>query len=119
MKYLLVGAGVLLMALLVVFFTGWSGSDDPKLKQLRELAELAERTCLSNTQDTQTANLKLSLKGISRQPEGDASVARKREAVRGAAAAIPDAVKKIENDDIRKCMEPWSEKILALATSLS
>jgi hypothetical protein len=119
MKYALAGAAVLLIALLVVFFTGRDGTDDPKLKQLSQLADLAERTCLSNTQDAQTANLRISLKGISRQPEGDASVARKREAVRGAAAALPDAVKKIENDDIRKCMEPWSEKIRALATDLS
>jgi hypothetical protein len=118
MKYLLAGAGVLLIALLIVFFTGSGASDDPKLKQLSELAELAERMCLSNTQDAQAANIRLSLKGI-RQPEGDASVARKREAVRGAGAALPDVVKKIENDDIRKCMEPWSEKIRALATSLS
>ena len=118
MKYVLAGAGVLLVALLVVFYFGGDKPDDPKLKQLSELATLAERTCLSNTQDAQTANLRISLKGLTRQPEGDASVERKREAVRGAAAALPDAVKKIENDDIRKCMEPWSEKIRALATSL-
>ncbi|HTS23664.1 MAG TPA: hypothetical protein VMN79_17870 [Casimicrobiaceae bacterium] len=118
MKYVLAAAAVFLVALLVVFYVGRDKPDDPKLKQLAELAELAERACLSNTQDAQGANLRISLKGITRQPEGDATVARTRDAVRGAAAALPDAVKKIENDDIRKCMEPWSEKIRALATGL-
>ena len=107
MKYVLAAAAVLLIALLVVFFTDRDRADDPKLKQLSQLAELAERTCLSNTQDAQSADLRISLKGISRRPEGDASVGRRREAVRGAAVSLPDAVKKVENDDIRKCMEPW------------
>jgi len=121
MKYLLVAAGVLVVALLAVFLFGGqfdgSASDDPKLRELSQLVTLAERTCLSNTQDQQSASLKVSLEAISTQLRADSTVARKREAVRGAAAALPEAVRKIENDDIRKCMEPWSEKIRALASA--
>jgi len=116
-KYLLIAAGVLLVALLLVFYLR-PAADDPQLKELGGLVALAERTCLSNTSETQTANLKLSLDAISSGVHADADVARGQDAVRGAALALPDAVKKLENDDIRKCMEPWAEKIRALATGL-
>lgn len=121
MKYVLIAAGVLVAALLAVFLSGGlfdeSAPDDPKLRELSQLVTLAERTCLSNTREEQSASLKISLEAISTQLRADSGVARKREAVRGAAAALPEAVKKLENDDIRKCMEPWSEKIRALATA--
>lgn len=120
MKYILVAAAVLLLALGVFFFFGSEPvSDDPKIRQLGQLADLAERTCLSNTQNEQSATLKLNLDLISKQVGGTTSVTRKREALRGAAESLSDTLKKTENDDIRKCMEPWSEKIRALAASLS
>jgi hypothetical protein len=120
MKYMLGAAAVLLVALGIFFFVGSQPvADDPKIRQLGQLAELAERTCLSNTQNEQSATLKLSLELISKQVRGDASVSRKAEALRGAADSLSEALKKTENDDIRKCMEPWSEKIRGLASSLS
>jgi hypothetical protein len=122
MKYVLAAAAVLLVALFVVFFFG-PGPDpvptDPKIRQLGEIAALAERTCLSNTQSEQSATLKLSLELISNQVKGDTGVSRKREALRGAADSLSEALKKTENDEIRKCMEPWSEKIRELAKSLT
>jgi hypothetical protein len=119
MKYILIAAAVLLLALGIFFFFGSPPvPDDPKIRQLGQIAELAERTCLSNTQNEQSAALKLSLQLISKQVGGDASVSRKSQALRGAAESFSETVKKTENDDIRKCMEPWSEKIRALATSL-
>src|SRR5258707_6335076 len=120
MKYMLGAAPVLLGALGILFCVGSQPvADDPKIRQLGQLAELAERTCLSNTQNEQSATLKLSLELISKQVRGDASVSRKGEALRGAADSLSEALKKTENDDIRKCMEPWSEKIRGLASSLS
>lgn len=119
MKYMLAAAAVLLVALGIFFFVGSDPvPDDPKIRQLGQIAELAERTCLSNTQNEQSATLKVSLQLISKQVQGDTGVSRKREALRGAANSLSETLKKIENDDIRKCMEPWSEKIRALATSL-
>jgi hypothetical protein len=121
MKYVLAAAAVLLVALFVVFYFGPTDPvpTDPKIRQLGEIAALAERTCLSNTQTEQSATLKLSLELISKQVKGDAGVSRKGEALRGAADSLSEALKKTENDDIRKCMEPWSEKIRELANSLT
>ena len=122
MKYLLAAAAVLLLALGAVFFFGPDPdprSADPKIRQLGEIAELAERTCLSNIQSEQSATLKLSLGLISSEVKGDTGVSRKREALRGAAASLSETLKKTENDQIRKCMEPWSEKIRELAKSLT
>jgi hypothetical protein len=74
--------------------------------------------CLSNTTSEQTAAIKLKLELISKQIAGDTSVSRGGEALRGAADSLAEALKKAENDDIRKCMEPWSEQIRALAKSM-
>lgn len=122
MKYLLAAAAVLFVGLGVVFFFGPNPdppATDPKIRQLGEIAELAERSCLSNTQSEQSASLKLSLELISTQVKGDTGVSRKREALRGAADSLSEALKKTENDQIRKCMEPWSEKIRELAKSIT
>ena len=122
MKYLLAAATMFLVLLVAVFFFGPKPdpvATDPKIRQLGELAELAERTCLSNTQSEQSASLQLNLGLISKEIKGDASVARKREALRGAAESLSESIKKIENEAIRKCMEPWSEKIRDLAKSLT
>lgn len=121
MKYVLAAAALLLVALGVVFFFGPSPDPvptDPKVKQLSDLAGLAERMCLSSISSEQSAAIKLKLELISKQITGDGSVTRGREALRGAAESLAETVKKTENDDIRKCMEPWSEKIRDLAKTL-
>ena len=121
MRYLLAAAALLLAALGAVFFFGPNPDpvpSDPKAKQLSDLVGLAERMCLSNTTSEQTAAIKLKLELISKQIAGDTSVSRGREALRGAADSLAEALKKAENDDIRKCMEPWSEQIRALAKSM-
>jgi hypothetical protein len=120
MKYILAAAAVLLGALLLVFFYGPSPdpvSTDPKIRQLGEIAGLAERTCISNTQSEQSAALKLNLDLISAQVKGDTAVSRKREVLRGAAASLSEALRKTEDEEIRKCMTPWSEKIRELVDS--
>ncbi|MEO8317091.1 MAG: hypothetical protein ABJA75_24975 [Bradyrhizobium sp.] len=121
MKYVLAAAALLLVALGVVFFFGPNPDPvptDPKVKQLSDLAGLAERMCLSSTSNAQSAAIKLKLELISKQIAGDGSVTRGREALRGAADSLAETVKKTENDDVRKCMEPWSEKIRDLAKTL-
>jgi hypothetical protein len=119
MKYVFAAAAVLLIALGVVFYIGPGGPVDPKLKQLGQIAELAERVCLSNTQSEQSASIKLNLEAINTSLRSDAAVSRKSEALRGAATSLSEAVKKVEDNDIRTCMAPWSEQIRALASSLS
>jgi hypothetical protein len=119
MKYLLAAAFVLLLALCAIFFLGTATTTaDPNMKKLGDLAELAERTCLVNTQNEQSAALKVSLQLIATQVKADASASRKADAVRGAAQSFSDALKKVDDDDIRACMKPWAEKIRGLADAL-
>lgn len=112
-----IGAAVLLVAVLGMFFFGGNDSKpgNPKMDELSQIVGLAERTCLSSTREEQSAALKLNLEAIDTAIRTESSAERKQQAVRGAAEAFSEALKKAENDDIRKCMEPWSERIRAIA----
>lgn len=119
LKYSVFAAGFVLTVALAVFFLGFWPSQpaDPAMDRLGRIAELAERTCLSNSTDSRVANIKLTLatvKGI----QADAHVEARREAARGAAMALPAEVQKIEDEQIRVCMQPWAQQLRDLASTL-
>ena len=118
-KYLLIGAAVLVLIVLGVFFLGTNPSkpSDPEMARLASLADLADRNCLSNTTDSRTAEIKVKLDAI-KGVDASASVEARRKAARGASEALSAEIQKIENAEIRKCMEPWGQQIRDMAAKL-
>ena len=114
MKYLLAAASVLLVAVFVVFFLADRHPADPAMRQMGDLVDLAERLCLSNITDSRSADVKIKLiavKGL----DANAGVDARRSAARGAADGLDDAVKQLEDGEIRKCMTPFAEQIREVA----
>jgi uncharacterized SAM-binding protein YcdF (DUF218 family) len=104
LKYLLGGAAVLLVAVLLLYYLPLPV--DPLVR----LAELAERTCLSNTDDSRIADVKVKLNFI-KGLDGGASAETRNKAALGASEALDSAVRAIENDKIRDCMAPWAAQM--------
>ena len=122
MTKLLIAAGVLLAVLIVVYFTmnRKQGSPDPAMQRLGQLTELAERSCLSNTTDTTSVNIRVRLEAVKavQNVGASAGIEEQRRAARGAAEALAGEVQKVENAEIRACMEPWSKQIREMAATL-
>lgn len=117
-KTMLIASGVILAVALVVFFIERPAPPpaDALLDRLSRLAELAERTCLSNVADDRTAKVKVTLERV-KGVQGAAGVEARREAARGAATGLPAEVQAIENEQIRTCMQPWAQQLRDLANA--
>ena len=87
------------------------------MQRLAQLAELAERSCLSNTNDTASVTIRVSLEAITKV-DASAGIEEQHKAARGAAEALAGELQKAENADIRTCMEPWSKQIREMAAKL-
>jgi hypothetical protein len=98
MKNLLVAAGVL-------------------LQRLADITDLAERTCLSNTNDTSSLSLRVQLEAV-KKIDGNASIQQQHSAARGAAEALSGELQKEEDSNIRVCMEPWAQQLREMAAKL-
>jgi hypothetical protein len=116
-KILLIAAGVLLAVLIVVYVAMKPPSPDPAMQRLGQLAELAERTCLSNTNDTVSLTLRVRLEAV-KKLDATAGIEEQRKAARGAAEALSGELQKVENAEIRACMEPWAKQIREIAAKL-
>jgi hypothetical protein len=114
MKNALIAAGVLLAVLLVVYFAKKPAPPDPAMQRLGQLAELAERACLSNTNDTASVTIRVRLEAM-KKVDASAGIEEGRKAARGAAEALAGDLQKVENAEIRACMEPWSKQIREMA----
>jgi hypothetical protein len=117
MKKPLIAAGVLLAILIVVYFAVRPAAPDPAVRRLGQLTELAERSCLSNTTDASSVTLRVRLETI-KKVDATAGIEEQRKAARGAAEALAGDLQKMENKEIRACMEPWSNQIREMAAKL-
>ena len=117
MKRLLIAAGVLLAVLIVVYVAMKPPPLNPAMQRLGQLTELAERTCLSNTNDTASLTLRVRLEAV-KKVDATAGIEEQRKAARGAAEALSGELQKVENVEIRACMEPWSKQIREMAAKL-
>ena len=117
MRNLLIASGVLLVILVAVYFVR-QPKRDPRMQRLADLTELAERTCLSNTNDSSSLTIRSSLEAVRNKVEGSAGIDEKRSAVRGAAQALDANIQNVENNQIRTCMEPWAKQIRDMAGKL-
>ena len=117
MKNLFIAAGVLLAVLLGVYFIIRPKPPAPEIQRLADLTDLAERTCLSNTTDSNSLGLKVQLDAM-KKIDGKASIEQQHSAARGAAQAFTGELQKQENTEIRACMDPWSKQIRDLAAKL-
>ena len=117
MKNLLIAAGVLLAVVIGVYFANRPRPLDPAIQRLSQLTDLAERSCLSNTNDTTSVTIRLSLEAV-KKVDASASIEDQRKAARGAAEALAGALQKVEDAAIRACMEPWSKQIREMAANL-
>ena len=75
-----------------------------KIQTLKLLVDLAEQTCLSNHTSTETAGISVSLGKILSSFTAGADVERQVKELRGASEQLTGTIAKLENDDIRKCM---------------
>lgn len=116
-KNLLVAAGVLLAVLIVIYLVR-QPKRDPAMQRLADLTELAERTCLSNTNDTSSLAIRSSLEAVRTKVQASAGIEEKRSAVRGAAQALDGTLQNTENNQIRTCMEPWAKQIRNMADKM-
>ena len=95
MKNLFIAAGVLLAILLGVYFIIRPKPPAPEIQRLADLTELAERTCLSNTTDSNSLALKVQLDAM-KKIDGKASIEQQHSAARGAAQAFTGELQKQE-----------------------
>lgn len=114
MKNLLIAAGVLLAVLIGVYFVR-QPKRDPAMQRLADLTELAERMCLSNTNDTSSLAIRSSLEAMRNKVQASAGIDEQRIAVRGAAQVLDGTLLNVENNQIRTCMEPWATQIRNIA----
>jgi hypothetical protein len=121
MKTLLTAAGVLLLALLAVYFFAdrfkKPPPSNPKVAFLVTLADLADRSCLSNTSDSESVALRIKLQAVG-HVDATAGLEQQRTAARGAAEGLAQELKRVEDDKIRTCMEPWAHQIRTKAAEL-
>jgi hypothetical protein len=75
-----------------------------RLQVLTQLVELSERTCLSNHTSKESAGISLTLAGIKNSLRSAVGLEWQVKELRGASEQLTGTVAKIENDDIRKCM---------------
>ena len=115
MKYMLAAAAVVLVAALAIFLWPDKHPADPAMRKMSELVDLAERVCLSNTTDTKSAGVKIRLTAV-KGLDTNAGIEARRSAARGAADGLQDAVKQLEDGEIRKCMTPFAEQIREVAS---
>lgn len=81
-------------------------SDDlaRSLQALTVLVGLAEQACLSNRTQTETGGISVTLRAIVSSVTSGASIERQVKDLRGAPDKMTGEVAKLENDEIRKCM---------------
>ena len=84
------------------------------LKVFETVVGLAERSCLSNLTQTDKKSFSLDLNGLVNAVKGTASLDSQTAALRGASDKLTGAVAKLENDDIRKCMNQYIAPIYGL-----
>jgi hypothetical protein len=116
-KNSLIAAGVLLVVLIMVYFAIKPAPPDPAMQRLGQLTEMAERACLSNTNDTASLTLRVRMEAV-KKVDASAGIEEQRKAARGAAEALSGELQKVENAEIRACMEPWSKQIREMAAKL-
>jgi hypothetical protein len=116
-KQTLIAAGLLLAVLIGVYFVLKPPPLSPEMQRLSQLTDLAERACLSNSNDTSSLNLRLRLEAV-KKVDASAGIEEQRKAARGASEALSGELQKIEDAEIRACMEPWSKQIREMASKL-
>ena len=114
MRNLFIAAGVLLAVVVAVYVFTRPPAPDPAMQRLGQLTELAERACLSNTNDSASVTIRLRLEAV-KKVDASAGIEEQRKAARGAAEALAGELQKVENAEIRACMEPWSKQIREMA----
>jgi len=77
------------------------------LKIFETAVGLAERACLSNLTQIQKTGLSLDVQALVRGVKSAVGIESQTTALRGASEKLTGAVAKLENDDIRKCMNQY------------
>jgi hypothetical protein len=74
------------------------------LQSLTRFVDLAERACLSGHTQEESAGISIRLRTILKSVAGGVDIERQVKELRGASEQMTGAVAKLENDEIRKCM---------------
>ena len=75
---------------------------------------VAERTCLTNLTSSQERSVRLKIDAIMHSLSSSVGLAQKTEQVRGAARDLPAAVRVVEDDKIRSCMNTIVRPVFAM-----
>jgi len=111
-RNLLIASGVLIAAVLLLYLLVLRPKPEPD-NPVARLAAAAEQMCLSNTSSTNAATIQSQLatiKGLS----ASATAGTTRSETRGAVVSLSDTLKAEQDDKIRACMQPYTEKMLTL-----
>jgi hypothetical protein len=84
------------------------------IKLFETAVGVAERACLSNLTQTERKAFSLDLGALVGSVKGRAGIENQTTALRGASDKLTGAVAKLENDDIRKCMNQYIAPIYGL-----
>jgi hypothetical protein len=87
------------------------------LLMLKQLVELSERACLSSHTQAESAGISITLRTIVNSVTSGVGVERQVKELRGASEQMTGAVAKLENDEIRKCMNEKLAPAFALINS--
>ncbi|HWI86831.1 MAG TPA: hypothetical protein VNT42_10990 [Sphingomonas sp.] len=112
-RNLLIATGALIAVAVMLYAFAFRPKPPPPDNAIAQLVDAAEHLCLSNTSSTSTATIQSQLATIKGLSAG-ASAGTARVETRGAIAALEGTLKAQENDKIRACMQPYSDKMLTL-----
>jgi len=87
------------------------------LETLERVVGLAERACLSSHTSTENAGISLTFAAILNTLKSGVGLERQFKDLRGASEQLTGAVAKLENDDIRKCMNEKLAPAFALVNT--
>jgi hypothetical protein len=90
---------------------------DRNLQTLTQLLELSERACLSSHTQAESAGISITLHAILSSVTSGVGIERQVKELRGASEQMTGAVAKLENDEIRKCLNEKLAPAFAQANS--
>lgn len=85
-----------------------------EIQIFEQVVGIAERACLSNVTRTDRAGVTLNLQALVNAVKSGVGIERRTEELRGASQQLSGEIAKIENDEIRRCMNQYVAPIFGL-----
>ncbi len=111
LRYIL-GAGAVLVLLAIVLWLRATPAAKPG--PYTELVDIAKEACLVNSEFSHKVELLAKLELV-KKLDGVSSVEERRKEVRGAIDGLSEQLKLVEQNEVRQCMQRYTDRIFALA----